>query len=242
MNSYYSYIKTEDTYLDESVHATYKGIAIKTVILLSITIAIGILTAIFLPQLIASDSYGFLGALIIAASIIGFISVIIGRFSDRTARVCSVIYAICEGFVLGTLTALVDAFYPGAGTLSITATVIIFTVMLILYAFGFVRNGSIVRMIAFGIIASVLALVIFDVIYVLFTGSSDFGIYFLIQALLLIYGVITLTFNFAEAEAVVKMGASKDAEWSVALGMEVSLVYIYIYVLRLVILILGNRR
>lgn len=240
MNGYYSYIRTDDTYLDSIEHATYKGIVIKTVILLAITIAVGVLTAFFLPQWINSDSHGFLGVLI-GATIAGFVSVIIGRLSDRMAMICSFIYSICEGLVLGALTAIIDLAYPGTGTLAVTGTVIVFTVMLILYAFGFIRNGSMVRMIAFGIIASVLALVIFDGIFVLFTGGADFGISFVIQALLLAYGVITLTFNFAEAEAVVKMGASKDAEWSVALGMEVSLVYIYIYVLKLTLYLVSRR-
>ena len=54
------------------------------------------------------------------------------------------------------------------------------------------------------------------------------------EAFLLLYGVITLTFNFAEAQAVVESGCSKNAEWSVALGLLVSVVYIYVEVLRLI--------
>jgi uncharacterized YccA/Bax inhibitor family protein len=55
-----------------------------------------------------------------------------------------------------------------------------------------------------------------------------------IELFLLIYGAITLGLNFAEAQAVVDRGASKDAEWSVSLGLMVSLIYIYVEVLRLV--------
>ncbi len=58
-----------------------------------------------------------------------------------------------------------------------------------------------------------------------------------VEVFLVFYGVITLAFNFAEANAVVSMGASKDAEWSVALGLLVSIVYIYVEVLRLIALI-----
>lgn len=241
MTNYYSYIKTEDTYLDGVEHATYKGIALKTVFLLALTILVGVLTAFLLPTIIQENFYGFYMALTVA-SIVGFISVLIGRISDRAAMVCSFIYSICEGLLLGTITAVFDALFPGSGTLSIVAVVVIFAIMLILYAFGFVRNGSLIRMITFGLLATLLALVIFDWIYIIVTGQEVVFLYFLIQAFLLVYGVITLAFNFAEAEAVVKMGASKQAEWSVALGMEVSLVFIYLQVLRIIAIIMSSRR
>jgi uncharacterized YccA/Bax inhibitor family protein len=51
---------------------------------------------------------------------------------------------------------------------------------------------------------------------------------------LLIYGAITLGLNFAEAQSVVERGASKDAEWSVSLGLMVSIIYIYVEILRLI--------
>ena len=53
-----------------------------------------------------------------------------------------------------------------------------------------------------------------------------------------------LTFNFAEAAYVVKFGAAKSAEWSVALGLMSSLAYIYIELLRILLIVaslVGNR-
>ena len=47
--------------------------------------------------------------------------------------------------------------------------------------------------------------------------------------------------ELAEAEAVVKYGAPKKTEWSVALGMEFALIFIYINILR-ILAILANRR
>ena len=240
MTNYYSYIKTDDTYLDNTSHATYKGIAIKTSILLGYTIIIGILSAIFLKNLPGSSLEVYLSGLGVAV-IIGAISAIIGRISYRAAKVCSFIYSTAYGAFLGVITAIIDMYYPHAGTLAMTATVIIFAVMLLLYAFGFIRNSSIIRTIFFGLVFGILALVIFDFIYVLLTGSANVTLYFLIQGLLLVYGVISLTFNFAEAEAVTKMGAPKSAEWSVALGMLVSLIYIYIQVLKIILIFMDRR-
>jgi uncharacterized YccA/Bax inhibitor family protein len=64
--------------------------------------------------------------------------------------------------------------------------------------------------------------------------SAYLGMLIGIELFLLIYGAITLGLNFAEAQAVVERGASKDAEWSVSLGLMVSVVYIYVEILRLV--------
>ncbi|RIA78292.1 putative YccA/Bax inhibitor family protein [Anaeroplasma bactoclasticum] len=232
---YYSYVKTSESYLDETSHATYKGISIKTIILLAIVIGIATVTAIFLPELIKTYENSFYGFLI-ASIIVGFICAIVGRFSERLAMVCSIIYSLCEGVLLGTITAKVNQYFPGAGSMAIAATLVVFAIMLVLYSLGFIRNGSMLRMIAFGILFSVLGLAIFDLLLIIFKGYESNSIYFLIQAGLLIYGVITLAFNFAEAEAVVKLGASKKAEWSVALGIEISLIYIYIYILRIILM------
>ena len=238
--NYYSYINTSDTYLDESSHATYKGITIKTAIFLLITVLVGVGVAFLLPNIVPSKLELFI-TFVGVSSFIGFIALMIGRFFERTAKYAGFIYSFCEGVVLGTLTTIIDMFYPGTGTLAIVATVVIFGVMLVLFSFGIIRNGSIMRMIFFGLFASILALSIFDLIYVLSTGSSDYWLSIGIQSLILVYSVISLTFNFAEAEAVVKYGAPKRTEWSVALGMEFALVFIYVNILR-ILAILGNRR
>ena len=232
-SGYYSYVKTSDSYLDEASRATYKGISIKTIILLAITIAVAVVTGIYLPTLLLNYEVTFY-TLLGASVFVGFICAIVGRLSDRAAKVCSIIYSICEGYFLGTITVIVNSYFLGAGSLAISATLVVFAIMLVLYSFGFIRNGSILRMIFFGALFSVLGLIAFDMIYILIKGYEPVALYFIIQVAFLIYGVITLALNFAEAEAVVQMGASKAAEWSVALGLEISLIYIYIYIIRII--------
>ena len=51
----------------------------------------------------------------------------------------------------------------------------------------------------------------------------------------------TLLLNFDEAKRVVDYGASKDAEWSVSLGLMVTLIYIYVYLIRILSVVLRNR-
>ena len=59
----------------------------------------------------------------------------------------------------------------------------------------------------------------------------------IIEAIYLVYAVVMLTFNFCEAVMVVNNGATKKAEWSVALGLMSALAYIYVELLRILLII-----
>jgi uncharacterized YccA/Bax inhibitor family protein len=238
-SGYYSYVKTNEAYLDQENRATYKGIAIKTIFLLAIAIAVAVGTMFYLPSILENNPSGFYTLLTVSV-IVGFVCALVGRLSDRAAMVCSFIYSLCEGLFLGVITALVNSFFPGAGTLAVTATLVVFTIMLVLYSLGFFRKIGLLYTILLGLLFATIGLVGFDFLYVLINGASVSYIYFIIQGALLIYGVITLAFNFEEAESVVKLGINKGAEWSVALGIEISLIYIYIYILRIILLFSRN--
>ncbi len=243
--------------LDSTEAATYKGIAIKTLIFLAFNL-VGALGMYFvLPQLIGSgdsaSSRWLVGALVAVsiASILAVIFGLLGRFIPRLAKVFGSIYSFCIGLVIGTLTTIVDHYLIRfAGLICITGTLIIFGVMLLLFATGVVKPSAKLKAIVLGILIAGLLLTIATLIFGIvlnvrnITGSINgwsisayLGLCIGVEVFFLLYGVITLTFNFCEAQAVVTSGASKDAEWTVALGMEISLVYIYVELLRILVLI-----
>lgn len=234
----FSNIQTGEAVYDDVDRATYKGITVKTTILLLITILIAAVVAFALPTILANNPMVFYVTLVIS-SVVGFISVFVGRMSERKAKYASVIYSICEGLFLGTLSAIVETYVPGVVTTAIFSTVVLFAIMLILFATGIMRVGSKFRSICFGLTLGAIAIIPLMFIFNMFI--PDYGTYLNImigvEVFLLFYGVITLALNFAEANAVVAMGASKDAEWSVSLGLLVSIVYIYVEVVRLLVLI-----
>ena len=242
----FSKVETSSSYLEnEEDRASIGGIVTKTFILVFITAIIAVATSILLIRILEANAAIFIGALI-GAAILSFIFCIAGRLSDKAARVCSVGYALCEGLLVGTITGLVELYVSGAGIICTFATLIIFLSLLGLYAVGFLRVDTkegvnffkmiFKFMIAFLIIGLLLA--IFSTI-VYFVGNVDkdmFPLYLLIELIFLAYGIFSLTLSFGEASAVINSGCSKQSEWSVALGMEVSLIYIYIRMLRLVLL------
>ena len=233
----FSNIQTGEAVYDDVDRATYKGITIKTVILLLISVLIAAVIAFALPTILTNNPTTFYVTLVIS-SIVGFISVIVGRSSERKAKYASVIYAICEGLFLGSISAIVDSYAPGVVKTAVFSTIVLFAVMLTLFATGVIRVGSKFRSICFGLTLGALAIILMVSLFSLFVDyKTYFNIMIGVEVFLVIYGVITLSLNFAEANAVVSMGASKDAEWSVALGLLVSIIYIYIEILRLLALI-----
>lgn len=233
----FSNIQTGDVVYDNVDQATYKGITLKTFVLLGVSIIVAAFMAFALPTILVNNPGVYITTLVIS-SIVGFISVIIGRTSERKAKYASVIYSVCEGFFLGSISAIAEMYIPGAVTTAVFTTVILFTVMLVLFGTGVMRVGSKFRTFCFGLTLGALGIMLIMTIFSMFI--ADYGTYLNlmigIEIFLLFYGVITLSLNFAEAQNVVERGASKDAEWSVALGLMVSVIYIYLEVIRLILL------
>ena len=119
----FSNIRTGEAFYDEVNCAAYKGIAIKTFILLAITTLVGAMVAYYLPEILVNNITGFYTTLLIS-SIVGFIAVIVGRRSERAAKYASVIYSVCEGLFLGSITAIINAEYPGTATIAVFSTLI----------------------------------------------------------------------------------------------------------------------
>lgn len=237
----FSNIETGDVVYDNVECATYKGITVKTCILLLISIFVAAIMAFALPTILVNNATTFYVTLVVS-SIVGFIAVMIGRMSERKAKYASVIYAVCEGLFLGSLSAIAEMYVPGVVTVAIFSTVVLFAVMLILFATGVIRVGSKLRSIGFGLTIGALALLLMSFIFQFFVDYNTYlNIIIFVEIFLLFYGVITLSFNFAEANYVVARGASKDAEWSVALGLLVSILYIYVEIVRLIILLASKK-
>ncbi|HIT44457.1 TPA: Bax inhibitor-1/YccA family protein [Candidatus Avacholeplasma faecigallinarum] len=237
----FSNIQTGEAIYDVE-HATYKGICIKTFCLLLITTIVALFTGLYLPTIIAAGNFNAFYIMLIVASVIGFISAMVGRMSDRKAKYASVIYSACEGLFLGALTAICESMFPGVSVIAIFSTLIIFAVMLTLFATGILRVGDKFRKFCFAFGLGAIALILVTTISSFFLDYSTYlSVLIFVEFFLLVYGVITLSLNFQEAQMVVQLGASKNSEWSVALGLMISIVYIYVEILRLLVLLLANK-
>lgn len=236
-NPLFANIQTGEAVYDNADRATYKGITIKTIFLLAITIIIAAFVAFALPTILENNFSTFYVTLVIS-SIVGIIAVIVGRMSLKFAKYASVIYAGCEGLFLGSISAILDTLYPGIVSTAVFTTIVLFSIMLVLFSTGILKMSSKFRTFCFALTIGAIAITLMVSLFSLFIDYSQYlGVMIFVEVFLLFYGVITLGLNFSEANYVVASGASKDAEWSVSLGLLVSIVYIYVEVLRLLALI-----
>ncbi len=245
-NPVFSKINVGTTHYEDVDAASYKGVVIKTTILLAITIVIAALTAYALPVILVNNVTGFAVALFISG-IVGFICAMVGRISARKAKYMGVIYAACQGLFLGALTGILDLYakasgFEGIAPIAIFSTLLIFSVMLILYATGILRTGSFLRKLVMVMGIGALTMIPLVALIGVFVPTiyNNLPLMIGLEAFLLIYGAITLLFNFEEANIVVKQGLEKEYEWSVSLGLIISILYIYVEVLRIIALIIAS--
>ena len=237
-------IQTGEAVYDDA-KASYKGIGIKTGIYLLIAISVAATIYFALPNIITTGNLPVFYTIMFIGLIVGFITAIIGRVSYRAAKYCGVIYSLSEGLFLGAISYVAQDwlnyldFKVPVVAIALGSTLLIFGAMLVLFMTGVTRHGTIMRRIMIALFVGLIAILPLMIIAYFFV--TDFktylGIMIAVEAFLLLYGAITLTFNFSEAQAVVDSGCSKRDEWSVALGITISLVYIYIEIVRLIILI-----
>lgn len=242
-NPLFSKVATNYNEVSET-QATYQGITIKTLFLLGIAGLVGIFSGVMLYKV---QNYSAFYTLLALSSIIGFFSVIIGRNSVKAAPYCSILYAVCEGLFLGTLTTIANELYSGIAILAIITTVVIFLVCLALFACGALRNVGMLRRILLIMGFSIILLTLIYLILEIFNVSaidnliSNYaGITIAIEAIFLLYASITLALNFNEATYYVQSGASKGFEWVAAFGFLFSILYIYLEAIYLLLSIFAK--
>lgn len=239
----FSNIETGEAYYDAE-KASYKGITVKTFILLAVTAIIAGAVYFYLPAIIENGNLATFLIVLFVSLIVGFISVIVGRMSDRVAKVASFIYAICEGMVLGAISLIAELAVSGVVAIALGGTLIVFSVMLILFATGVIRVGNKFRNFLFAFLLSFIPIMIITIVASMFISDvkTYLGLMIFVELIYLAYGVFCLLLNFKEAQVVVDQGCSKNAEWSVSLGLMVSLVYIYIEIIRLILYLTAYNR
>jgi len=215
---------------------TLSGTVNKTGILLLCCMATAAYTwRLFLQS--AGDASA-VGGLMIAGLIGGFIVAMVTIFKKEWAPVTSPIYALLEGLVLGGISAVTNARYPGIGIEAVTLTFGTLFVLLLAYSSGLIPVTEKFRM---GIVAATggicafylleLVLGFFGVHFATINGNGLIGIGF--SVVVVIVAALNLVLDFDFIETGVKAGAPKYMEWYGAFGIMVTLVWLYLEILRL---------
>ncbi len=159
-------------------------------------------------------------------------------FKKEWAPVTSPIYALLEGLVLGGISAVTNARYPGIGIEAVALTFGTLFVLLLAYSSGLIKVTDKLRL---GIVAATGGIAVF---YLLEMVLSFFGVHFAtingngligigFSVVVVIVAALNLVLDFDFIETGVKVGAPKYMEWYGAFGIMVTLVWLYLEILRL---------
>lgn len=242
-NPVYKYADRGGYYSDSDAYsASVSGVTFKTAYLLLIIAGFALNFAYRLD--VENFQMNNIIAILIGAPIIAIIAVIFTHRLPQFGFVTTFVYAAAEGTFIGFISALYAYMYGGEiVSTALVGTFSVLAVMLVLYASGLFRVSTFFRkllMSALGglIIASLVLLVLS------FTGISAetfSGLYFGIVVLSVVVSSLFLLYDFDTISNYVSAGAPKSTEWSLSLGLVVTIVWLYLELLRL-IAILASRR
>ncbi|MCF7902733.1 MAG: Bax inhibitor-1/YccA family protein [Candidatus Marinimicrobia bacterium] len=190
-------------------------------------------------QFYAFDETGIApGSLFTIGLIVGLIAALATIFKPQWAPVSSIVYAGAEGLLLGSLTAMVNAYAPGLGIQAVGLTLGVLFTMLALYRFRIIRVTNKLRA---GIISATGGIFIFYLIMMVMGmfgaqpsfmyNSSPLGL----GISLIIIGVaaLNLLLDFDFIERADGQGLPAYMDWYAAFGLMVTLIWLYIEILSL---------
>lgn len=239
-NPVFSNIEKNIHSIPQESTATRGGIALKTLILLGISVLVGFFLPSFPEEvLIAGLSLG---------GIIGLIAVIVASFSERLAMAFSIVYAVAQGFTVGFITLLAELYVPGIALTAAVSTAMIIAVMMFLYQTRIIRaTRFLYRFVLGSLIAFILSSLVMLIISLInpVLGASiqaNFALNIVVVLFAIVLGGLMLVLDFNRADTIVAMGASKRAEWQAALGFLISVIWIYIQILRFLLIMAARNR
>ncbi len=175
---------------------------------------------------------------LIGGALGGFVVAMVTVFKKEWAVVTAPIYALLEGLVLGGLSAVFEARFPGIVIQAVGLTFGTLFALLMAYKSGVIKateNFKLGVVAATGGIALVylagFVLGFFGVSIPYIHGSGMIGILFSLFVVVIAALNLVLDFDFIETGAA--SGAPKYMEWYAAFGLLVTLIWLYLEILRL---------
>ena len=177
-------------------------------------------------------------AYLLPAAVVGFVVALVTVFKKSWAPVLAPIYAVTEGLLLGVISALFEASYPGIVIQAVSLTFGTLAVLLVAYG---TRMIPVTQNLRLGITAATGAIAL---VYLVDMGLGFFGhrmpmihesgwlgIGFSVFVVTLAAFNLVLDFDFIEQGS--RTNQPKYMEWYAGFGLMVTLVWLYMEILRL---------
>jgi uncharacterized YccA/Bax inhibitor family protein len=213
---------------------TLDGTVNKTGFLLICAIA----TACWTWNLARSGEPGAVALPVIVGLFGGLVVAIVTTFKPAWSPVTAPLYSLLEGLVLGGISALIEASYPGIAIQAVMLTLGILVCMLVLYRARVIRATEKFKM---GVVAATggiclvylvsLALGFFGIQIPKIYQAGGIGIAF--SLFVVTIAALNLILDFDLIETGVAQGAPKYMEWYGGFAVMVTLIWLYLEILRL---------
>jgi uncharacterized YccA/Bax inhibitor family protein len=177
----------------------------------------------------------------------GFIVALVTIFKKSWSPVTAPLYALLEGLMLGSVSAMLEMRFPGIAMQAVGLTFGTLFSLLIAYRSGLIRatenfklgvvaaTGGIALFYILTLVLSFFGLHVFGALY----GAGPIGIGFSIFVVIIAALNLVLDFDFIENGA--RSGAPKYMEWYGAFGLMVTLIWLYLEILRLLAKVRGRK-
>ncbi|MCP4867619.1 MAG: Bax inhibitor-1/YccA family protein [Proteobacteria bacterium] len=221
---------------DESTRMTLQGTVIKSAILLTLAFT----TAAYTWNLFFSGNVSAVYPLWIGGMVVGLVLAMITIFKPKAAPITAPMYALAKGFMIGGISAFVQAQFPDVPIVVQAAalTFLTFAGLLAAYMSGLIKPTENFKL---GIVAATMGIFLlylmtfvlgfFGVAVPYLHGSGPIGIAFSVAVCAIAALNLVLDFDFIENGA--ERGAPKYMEWYGAFGLLVTLIWLYIEILHL---------
>lgn len=183
---------------------------------------------------------------LVVGGIGSLIFALITSFVPKVSPITGPIYAILEGLVVGAVSAMFEAQYPGIALLAVSLTFSVLLGLLLIYKMGLIKVTQNFRL---GVFAATLGVFLtyllsfilgfFGIAIPFLHTAGPLGI--IISLVIIVIAALNLVLDFDFIENGAQMNCPKYMEWYGAFGLMVTLIWLYFEILRLLYLIFGRR-
>lgn len=218
-NPVMSYVEKSERFELRESSVTYGNVFVKTLFLIGIMFASAYVALEYLTPTVIT---------LILCIVFGFIAVMVGTRNPQYAMIASIVYAVCEGMLLGVVSYMFAYLYEGIVPTALLTTVVVFLVMLGLHSTRIIKaNQRFLSVLVVGLISIIIMSLLSFVVP--FSGTMYYIFVFVSAAL----SALFLIADFASIERCVDAGMDKSAGWVLSLSLLVTLVWVYINILRI---------
>lgn len=223
----------------ETGRMTYDDVIVKTAINLFVLVAAGAAT-----WMVTMANPAVSMGLMVGGLITGLVLAMVNIFRKKISPPLILLYSAAQGVALGAISAVTEMVLPGVVIQAVIATAVVFTVTLVLFASGKVRNSP--KLMKFTLIALIGIIGSRLLIWLLssfgWLGMQNGGyevtllgipLPILISLFAVVVGAICLISDFDQARVGVEQGAPAKYAWMCAFGIMVTVVWLYIEILNI---------